>query len=38
MTHFGIIYPATTGHLNALLPLGRELQKREHRVNFMWHS
>lgn len=32
MTHFGIICPATTGHLNTLLPLGRELQKRGHRV------
>jgi MGT family glycosyltransferase len=32
MTHFGIICPATTGHLNTILPLGRELQKRGHRV------
>lgn len=32
MTHFGIICPATTGHLNTLLPLGSELQKRGHGV------
>ena len=32
MTHFGIICPASTGHLNTILPLGRELQKRGHRV------
>ncbi|MEP0754926.1 glycosyltransferase [Trichocoleus sp. Lan] len=32
MTHFGIICPAETGHLNTMLPLGRELQQRGHRV------
>lgn len=32
MTHFGLICPATTGHLNTMLPLGKELQKRGHRV------
>lgn len=32
MTHFGIICPAITGHFNTLLPLGRELQRRGHRV------
>ena len=32
MTHFGIICPASTGHLNTMLPLGRELQRRGHRV------
>lgn len=32
MTHFGIICPAATGHLNTMLPLGRELQERGHRV------
>jgi len=33
MTHFGIICPPTTGHLNTFLPLGRELQKRGHRLS-----
>lgn len=32
MTHYGIICPAETGHLNTMLPLGRELQRRGHRV------
>jgi zeaxanthin glucosyltransferase len=32
MTHFGIICPASTGHLNTMLPLGKELQRRGHRV------
>lgn len=32
MTHFGIICPATTGHLNPMSVLGAELQKRGHRV------
>jgi zeaxanthin glucosyltransferase len=32
MTHFGIICPTSTGHLNTMLPLGRELQQRGHRV------
>ncbi len=32
MTHFGLICPATTGHLNTIIPLGKELQKRGHRV------
>jgi len=32
MTHFGIICPAETGHLNTMLPLGRELQQRGHHV------
>jgi zeaxanthin glucosyltransferase len=32
MTHFGIICPAETGHLNTMFPLGRELQQRGHRV------
>jgi len=32
MTHFGIICPATTGHLNPMLTLGYELQRRGHRV------
>jgi MGT family glycosyltransferase len=32
MTHFGFLCPAATGHLNSLLPLGCELQRRGHRV------
>ncbi len=32
MTHFGIICLAATGHLNTMFPLGRELQRRGHRV------
>ena len=30
MTHFGIMCPADTGHLNPMLALGRELKKRSH--------
>lgn len=33
MTHFGIICPAATGHLNTMTTLGYELQKRCHRVS-----
>ena len=32
MTHFGLIFPASTGHLNTMLPLGKELKRRGHRV------
>jgi zeaxanthin glucosyltransferase len=32
MTHFGIICPAATGHLNPMCTLGYELQQRGHRV------
>ncbi|AFZ56123.1 glycosyltransferase [Anabaena cylindrica FACHB-243] len=32
MTHYGLICPGSTGHLNTMLPLGRELQKRGHRI------
>ncbi len=32
MTHFGLICPTSTGHLNTMLPLGKELQRRGHRV------
>ncbi|ELR97320.1 glycosyltransferase [Gloeocapsa sp. PCC 73106] len=32
MTHFGILSPAATGHLNTMIPLGKELQRRGHRV------
>ncbi|TVP61556.1 MAG: glycosyl transferase family 1 [Nodularia sp. (in: Bacteria)] len=35
MTHFGLICPATSGHLNTMLPLGKELQKRGHRVTLL---
>jgi zeaxanthin glucosyltransferase len=32
MTHFGIICLQVTGHLNTMFPIGRELQRRGHRV------
>jgi len=32
MTHFGILCPAATGHLNTMIPLGNELLGRGHRV------
>jgi zeaxanthin glucosyltransferase len=32
MTHFGIICPALTGHLNPMTTLGYELKRRGHRV------
>ena len=32
MTHFGMICPATTGHLNPMTTLGWELQQRGHQV------
>jgi zeaxanthin glucosyltransferase len=32
MTHFGLICPATTGHLNPMTTLGWELQQRGHQV------
>jgi zeaxanthin glucosyltransferase len=32
MAHVGLLCPTATGHLNPLLPLGRELQRRGHRV------
>lgn len=32
MTHFGIICLEATGHLNTMFPLGRELQRRGHRI------
>ncbi|MBE9175239.1 glycosyltransferase, partial [Synechocystis salina LEGE 06155] len=32
MTHFGLLCPATTGHLNTMLPLGKALQQRGHTV------
>jgi MGT family glycosyltransferase len=35
MTHFGIICPAATGHLNTFLPLGQNLKKRGHEVTLI---
>ena len=35
MTHFGIICPTSTGHLNTMLPLGKELQRRGHQVTLI---
>ena len=35
MTHFGIICPAATGHLNPMTTLGRELLHRGHRVTVL---
>ena len=32
MTHFGIICPPATGHLNPMIALGHELHRRGHRV------
>ncbi len=32
MTHFGILCPAGTGHLNTMIPLGSELLRRGHQV------
>ncbi len=32
MTHFGILCPPSTGHLNPMTALGRELRRRGHRV------
>lgn len=35
MTHFGIISPSATGHLNPMCVLGRELQQRGHQVTLL---
>jgi zeaxanthin glucosyltransferase len=32
MTHFGLVFPAASGHINPVLPLGVELQRRGHQV------
>ncbi len=32
--HFGLCCPAETGHLHTTIPLGRELQRRGHRVTY----
>ncbi|MEB3281200.1 MAG: glycosyltransferase [Lyngbya sp.] len=34
MTHFAILAPAAIGHLNPMSVLGRELQRRGHKVTF----
>ena len=34
MVHLGLLCPAETGHLNTMLPLGQEMQRRGHRVTF----
>ena len=35
MIHFGIICPPFPGHLNPMAALGRELQRRGHRITFL---
>lgn len=35
MSNIGLYCPAETGHLNTMLPLGQELQKRGHRVTYI---
>jgi len=35
MTHFGIICPAESGHLNTFIPLAQELKQRGHRLTFI---
>lgn len=35
MSHFGVICPPFSGHLNPLAALGRELRSRGHRVTFL---
>ena len=32
MTHYGIICPTASGHLNTITPLGYELKQRNHKV------
>lgn len=34
MTHLGLLCPAETGHLNTMLPLGQEMQRRGYKVTF----
>jgi len=34
MTYFGVLCPSTPGHLNPMMCLGRELQRRGHGVTF----
>ena len=35
MTHFGILCPAVTGHLNPMLTLAQELKKRDHHLTYV---
>ena len=35
MTHFGIMCPAESGHLNTMLPLAKELQRRGNRITYI---
>lgn len=35
MTHFGVICPGASGHINPMAALGRELQRRGHRITFL---
>lgn len=35
MTHYGLICPASTGHWHTMLPLGKALQQRGHRVTLI---
>ena len=35
MTHFGLICPSSTGHLNTMTPIGYELKQRGHRVTLL---
>ena len=35
MTNFGIICPTSSGHLNTILPLGQELQRRGHHITLV---
>ena len=35
MTHFGIISPPVSGHINPFVALGRELMSRGHRVTYL---
>ena len=35
MTHFGVICPAESGHLNTFIPLARELKQRGHCLTFI---
>ncbi|MGI0495162.1 glycosyltransferase [Alkalinema pantanalense CENA528] len=34
MSHFGILCPTATGHINSLVPLAHELKRRGHQVTF----
>lgn len=35
MAHIGILCPTVTGHLNPMIAIGRELQRRSHRVTIV---